>query len=151
MEKLFYFMAKNALQYEAPLTFFKNIRTTTVGSQEVFDIKKAMTPIVDLVRVYALQNRIFAVNTGERLKALKEAGVFTETAYNELNLSYYFLMSMRLKNQASQIINDRKEPDNFIDLNSLTKIEQSTLIEIFKTIANFQSRIRIYFTNNLFG
>jgi CBS domain-containing protein len=151
LEKLFYFMAKNALQYEPPLTFFKNIRTTTIGSQEVFDIKKAMTPIVDLVRVYALQNRIFEVNTGERLKALKEKGIFTETSFNELIQSYYFLMSMRLKNQANQIINDRKEPDNYIDLNKLTKIEQGTLVEIFKTIANFQSRIRIYFTNNLFG
>lgn len=151
LEKLFYFMAKNALQYEAPLTFFKNIRTTTVGSQEVFDIKKAMTPIVDLVRVYALQNRIFEVNTGERLKALKEANVFTETAFNELNQSYYFLMSMRLKNQANQIINDKKAPDNYIDLNGLTKIEKGTLIEIFKTITNFQSRIRISFTNELFG
>ncbi len=151
LEKLFYFMAKNALQYEPPLTFFKNIRTTTIGSQEVFDIKKAMTPIVDLVRVYALQNRIFEVNTGERLKALKKKGIFTETSFNELLQSYYFLMSMRLKNQANQIINDRKEPDNYIDLNRLTKIEQGTLIEIFKTIANFQSGIRIYFTNNLFG
>jgi len=151
LEKLFYFMAKNALQYEPPLTFFKNIRTTTVGSQEVFDIKKAMTPIVDLVRVYALQNRIFEPNTGERLKSLKEVNVFTETAYNELNQSYYFLMSMRLKNQAHQIMNDKKSPDNYIDLNGLTKIEQGTLIEIFKTITNFQSRIRIYFTNNLFG
>jgi CBS domain-containing protein len=151
LEKLFYFMAKNALQYEPPLTFFKNIRTTTIGSQEVFDIKKAMTPIVDLVRVYSLQNRIFEVNTGERLKALKDSGVFTETAFNELNQSYYFLMSMRLKNQANQIMNDKAEPNNFIDLNMLTKIEQGTLIEIFKTIANFQSRIRISFTNNLFG
>lgn len=151
LEKLFYYMAKNALQYEPPLTFFKNIRTTTVGSQEVFDIKKAMTPIVDLVRVYALQNRIFEVNTGERLKALKDINVFTETSFNELNQSYYFLMSMRLKNQANQIINDKRDPDNYIDLNGLTKIEQGTLIEIFKTITNFQSRIRIYFTNNLFG
>lgn len=151
LEKLFYFMAKNALQYEPPLTFFKNIRTTTIGAQEVFDIKKAMTPIVDLVRVYALQNRIFEVNTGERLKALKEKGIFTETSFNELIQSYYFLMSMRLKNQANQIINERKEPDNYIDLNKVTKIEQGTLVEIFKTIANFQSRIRIYFTNNLFG
>lgn len=151
LEKLFYFMAKNALQYEPPLTFFKNIRTTTIGSQEVFDIKKSMTPIVDLVRVYALQNRIFEVNTGERLKVLKEKGIFTETSYNELNQSYYFLMSMRLKNQANQIINDKKEPDNYIDLNKLTKIEQGTLVEIFKIIGNFQSRIKIYFTNNLFG
>ncbi|MEJ7679929.1 MAG: DUF294 nucleotidyltransferase-like domain-containing protein [Segetibacter sp.] len=151
LEKLFYFMAKNALQYEPPLTFFKNIRTTTIGSQEVFDIKKAMTPIVDLVRVYALQNRIFEVNTGERLKALKANSIFTETSFSELIQSYYFLMSMRLKNQANQIINDRKEPNNYIDLNRLTKIEQGTLIEIFKTISNFQTRIRISFTNDLFG
>lgn len=151
LEKLFYFMAKNALQYEPPLTFFRNIRTTTVGSHEVFDIKKAMTPIVDLVRVYALQHRNFVANTGERLKALKEINVFTETAFNELNQSYYFLMSMRLKSQANQIMNDKKEPDNYIDLNKLTKIEQGTLIEIFKTITNFQSRIRISFTNELFG
>jgi CBS domain-containing protein len=110
-----------------------------------------MTPIVDLVRVYALQNRIFQVNTGERLKALHQKDVFTQIAFNELMQSYYFLMSMRLKNQANQIINDKTEPDNYIDLNRLTRIEQGTLIEIFKTISNFQSRIRVYFTNNLFG
>lgn len=150
LEKLFYFMAKNALQYEPPLTFFRNIRTTTVGNQEVFDIKKTMTPIVDLVRVYALQNRIFEVNTGERLKALKDKGIFTETAFNELMQSYYFLMSLRLKNQANQIITDKKEPHNYIDLNGLTKIEQATIVEIFKAIANFQSSIRISFTKELF-
>ncbi len=85
------------LQYEPPLTFFKNIKTTTIGEQEVFDIKKAMTPIVDLVRVYALKNKIFEVNTGERLKALKAKGIFAEAAYHELAQSYYFLMSLRLK------------------------------------------------------
>lgn len=152
MEKLFFFMARNALQYEPPLTsFFKNIRTITVGSQEVFDVKKAMTPIVDLVRVYALKNRIFKVNTGERLKALKDKGVFSEAAYHELTQSYYYLMALRLRKQASQIIHDKAEPDNYIDPFSLTKIEQVTLKEIFKTIEEFQSRIKLEFTNSLFG
>ncbi len=151
LEKLFFHMAKNALQYEPPLTFFKNIRTKTIGSQEVFDIKKAMTPIVDLIRVYALKNRIFEVNTGERLKALKAKGVFDQKAYRELAQSYYYLMSLRLKNQASQIIVDRKEPDNFIGLDSLTTIEQVTLKEIFKTIESFQSGIKVQFTSELFG
>ncbi|MEO7767629.1 MAG: DUF294 nucleotidyltransferase-like domain-containing protein, partial [Ferruginibacter sp.] len=41
MERLFHFMAKNALQYEPPLTaFFKNIRTFKVAEKEVFDIKR---------------------------------------------------------------------------------------------------------------
>jgi CBS domain-containing protein len=149
LDKFFYMLAKNALQYEAPLTFFKNIRTQTIGKQEVFDIKTAMTPIVDLVRVYALRERIFKVNTGERLKALKEKEVFTETGFHELSQSYYFLMGMRLKSQASQIIYDKTEPDNYIHLSKITKIEQVTLIEIFKTIENFQAKIKLEFTNTL--
>lgn len=151
MEKLFFHMANNALQYEPPLTFFRNIKTFTVGSQEVFNIKKAMSPIVDLVRVYALKHRIFETNTGERLAILKEKGVFTDTEYLELIQSYYYLMSVRLKKQASQIIQDNTEPENYMDIQSLTKIEQVTIIEIFKTIRNFQTRIKLQFTNNLFG
>ncbi|KAA3436092.1 DUF294 nucleotidyltransferase-like domain-containing protein [Rufibacter hautae] len=151
MPRLFYHMANNALQYEPPLTFFKNIRTFTVGSQQVFDIKKAMTPIVDLVRVYALKNRIFKTNTGERIEALREAGVFSETQTQELLQSYYYLMGLRLRKQASQIMHDKSEPDNYLDIQSLTKIEQVTLKEIFKTISDFQLGIKVQFTNNLFG
>lgn len=150
MEKFFVYLAKNALQYEPPLTFFRNIRTQTVGTQEVFDIKKAMTPIVDLVRVYALQNRIFKrENTGERLKTLKEAAIFSEEQFNELMQSYYYLMALRLKKQARDIIKDHKAPSNFVELESLTKIEIVTLKEIFKTIQNFQAGIKIKFTGSL--
>lgn len=151
LDKLFFYMAKNSLQYEPPLTFFKNIRTITKGNIEVFDIKKAMTPIVDLVRVYALKNRVHKTNTGERIKALKKKGMFTETEFFELLQSYYFLMSTRLKKQASQIMSDKKEPDNYINIGSLTKIELSTLKEIFKTILTFQSKIKIEFTNEVLG
>ncbi|MEO5911680.1 MAG: DUF294 nucleotidyltransferase-like domain-containing protein, partial [Pelobium sp.] len=150
IEKFFAYMAKNALQYEPPLTFFKNIKTYTIGTKEVFDVKKAMTPIVDLVRVYALQNRIFQKeNTGERLKALKQLGVFKENQFHELMQSYYYLMGLRLKNQAQDIIDNKSMPDNYIHLDSLTKIEQVTLKEIFKTIANFQDGIRMKFTGSL--
>ncbi|WP_158824879.1 DUF294 nucleotidyltransferase-like domain-containing protein [Mucilaginibacter lacusdianchii] len=151
MGKLFFSMAKNALQYEPPLTFFNNIRTFTKGTREVFDIKKAMTPIVDLMRVYALKHRVFEVNTGERLRALRKLEVFSETEFHELSQSYYFLMSMRLKKQAVQIIRDKTQPDNYIDISGLSKIERVTLKEIFKIIGNFQARIRIEFTNNVLG
>ncbi|MEI6947272.1 DUF294 nucleotidyltransferase-like domain-containing protein [Paraflavisolibacter sp. H34] len=151
LQAFFYHIARNALQYEPPLTFFKNIRTTTRGAQEVFDIKRAMTPIVDLVRVFALKNRVFEVNTGERLKALRAKEVLNDTAFQELMQSYYLLMRLRLKKQAAQIIRDKAEPDNYVNIRSLTKIELVTLKEIFKTIEEFQSRIKMEFTNNLFG
>ena len=151
LEMFFHRLATNALQYEPPLTFFKNIRTTLRGSQEVFDVKRAMTPIVDLVRVYALKNLVVEVNTGERLKALKAKGVFSETEFHELQQSYYLLMRLRLRKQARQILQDKIEPDNYVNIQTLTKIEKVTLKEIFKTISNFQSRIKIQFTNHLFG
>jgi len=151
LDKLFFHMAKNALQYEPPLTFFRNIRTFTKGSREVFDIKRTMSPIVDMIRVYALKHSIFKVNTGERLKALYEKGVFNEADYHELSQSYYFLMSMRLKKQARQLMYDHTEPDNYIDINGLTNIEQVTLKEIFRVIQQFQSRLKMSFTNSLLG
>jgi CBS domain-containing protein len=151
LEKFYFHLAKNALQYEPPLTFFKNIRTTIRGEQEVFDIKRAMTPIVDLVRVYALENRIFKENTGERLKALKEKEIFSATEFHELMQSYYLLMRLRLNKQARQLIHDKTEPDNYVNIQSLSKIERATLIEIFKIIENFQNRIKLQFTNTLFG
>lgn len=149
METFLFHIARNALQYEPPLTFFKNIRTTTRGAEEVFDVKRAMTPIVDLVRVYALENRIFEANTGERLKALKEKGVFSDTEFHELMQSYYLLMRLRLNKQARQIIHDKTEPDNFVNIRSITKIEVVTLKEIFKTIENFQNRIKVRWTSNI--
>lgn len=150
LEKFFVYMAKNALQYEPPLTFFKNIKTQTIQEKQVFDIKRAMTPIVDLVRVYALQNRIFEKeNTGERLKALKEKGVFTDVQLQELLQSYYYLMGLRLKRQAQNIIDNNAEPTNFVELSSLSKIEKVTLIEIFKTIQNFQNGIKMRFMSSL--
>ncbi|MDR2274130.1 MAG: DUF294 nucleotidyltransferase-like domain-containing protein [Sphingobacterium sp.] len=150
-ERFFAFIAKNALQYEPPLTFFKTIKTQTVGTTEVFNIKKAMTPIVDLVRVYALKNRIYEENTGGRLKALLDLGIFSQEQYDELHQSYYYLMSLRLRNQANQIRIAKSNPDNYIPIESLTKIEKATLKEIFKTIQNFQVGIRLKFTNNIFG
>jgi CBS domain-containing protein len=149
--RLFFHMAKNALQYEPPLTFFKNIRTFTKDSREVFDIKKTMTPIVDLARIYALKNHIFEVNTGDRLKRLKDKEIFNEAEYNELSQAYYFLMSMRLRKQAMQIMYDHSEPDNYVDISHLTKIERVTLKEIFKVIENFQTRIRLEFTSSILG
>jgi CBS domain-containing protein len=148
-ERFFSFIAKNALQYEAPLTFFKRIKTQTIGKAEVFDIKTAMSPIVDLLRVYALKHTIDSENTGERMKKLYEAGVFSKEQYQELHHSYYYLMALRLKNQVYQINIEKKMPDNYIEISRLTKIERVTLTEIFKTISNFQQGIRMKFTGSL--
>ena len=41
----------------------------------------------------------------------------------ELLQSYYYLMGVRLKKQAAQIISDHAAPDNYLDPSTLTKAE----------------------------
>lgn len=73
-----------------------------------------MTPIVNIVRVYALKNSIVEPNTGERLKALKHKQVFTAKEVTELLRSYYYLITLRLKTQSKKIMQDHLPPDNYI-------------------------------------
>ncbi|MET4106282.1 DUF294 nucleotidyltransferase-like domain-containing protein [Hymenobacter sp. UYP22] len=149
LDRFLFYMAKNALQYEPPLTFFRNIRTFEQAGQQVFDLKKAMAPIVDLVRVYALRHQIFQTNTGERLARLRELGVFKDKEAQELLQAYYYLMGMRLQKQARQIIQDHTAPTNYLDPHTLTQVEQVTLKEIFKIIGDFQLKIKVSFAKTL--
>jgi len=148
LDRFLHYMATNALQYQPPLTFFNNIRTFAMGDQQVVNLKRVMSPIVDLVRVFALKNRVFATNTGQRLGALRQLNVFTEKEYQELVQAYYYLMGMRLKKQAVQM-QAKQLPDNYLDPKSLTKVERVTLKEIFKVIEDFQLKIKVNFAKLL--
>jgi signal-transduction protein with cAMP-binding, CBS, and nucleotidyltransferase domain len=65
-------MTENALNFKPPLGFFRNFVVESKGRhRNAFDIKSAMTPIVDFARVYALKNKIDETNTIERLDQLR--------------------------------------------------------------------------------
>ncbi len=87
-ERFYSNMGTNALQYEPPLTFFKNIRTFKIEGEKFFNIKKTMTPIVDLVRIISLKNRIFETNTGTRIMTLAEKKLFSLKEAHELHHAY---------------------------------------------------------------
>jgi len=146
LERFYFNMAQNALQYDTQLTWLRNIRTFKVEEEQVFDIKKAMTPMVDAIRLYALANRIFETNTGKRLKILTERGVFTSKASAELYQAYYYLMGLRLEKQSGTVIKDNRPPVNYIKINTLTKVQVVTIREIFKVIRDLQLKVKIQFT-----
>ncbi|MEX2511949.1 MAG: DUF294 nucleotidyltransferase-like domain-containing protein [Cyclobacteriaceae bacterium] len=148
LERFFYNMAQNSLQYDTQLTWLKNIRTFEIDKQQVFDIKKAMSPMVDIIRLYALNQRIFETNTGKRLKILTHKEVFTEKEADELYQSYYYLMALRLEKQAESMIIQGQLPQNYIKINTLTKVQVVTIREIFKVIKDLQLKIKIQFTKS---
>lgn len=108
-----------------------------------------MRPIVDLARVYALKHRIFDTNTTKRIDGLKEKGVFSAKEALELSHAFDYLMSLRLENQTLSILDQNRKPKNYLKIKALTKVQQVTLIEIFKVIEEFHTRIKLSFTRSL--
>lgn len=143
--KFLYSLASNALHFEPQLTLFNSIRTFSKDERKVFDIKKSMTPIVDLVRMLALKNKIIETNTGRRMQKLHEQGFLNDNQYKELMHAYYYMMGMRLKNQTYYILEEFVEPTNLVEPQTLTKVEQMSLREIFKFIKDFQTTIHMEF------
>ncbi len=143
----YYHLAQNAMQFKPPLGFFRNFVVESHGKhKDAFDIKKAMTPIVDFMRLYALANKVPETNTLRRLQSLYELNVFNQNEYDELKQSYTYLMQLRFARQLKAILEEQAGPDNYIVPGSLSHIEQKLLKEIFSLIENFQQKLSVKFT-----
>ena len=139
-------MTENALNFKPPIGFFRNFVVESKGlHRNAFDIKSAMTPIVDFARVYALKNRIDETNTLERLDQLRIKKIISHQEYDELEKAYSFLMQLRFVRQITAVMDDNKKPDNYINPKKLTHIEQTMLKEIFKRVEKFQSKMNFEF------
>ncbi len=138
-------LTENAMHFKPPLGFFGNFIVESKGEyKNSFDIKRAMTPIVDFARIYALKNKIENTNTIERLKILNQKKAISKKKYTEISQSYKFLMQFRFLRQIDAIENGLK-PDNYINPKKLSHIEQTMLKEIFKTIEKFQAELSYEF------
>jgi len=136
----------NALGFKPPLGFFRNFVVESKGEhRHKLDIKKSMTPIVDIARIYALSNNISETNTHERLYRLYLEKVLNEETYNDLDHAYSYLMHQRLSCQIKNIL-EGKKPDNYMDPNKLSRMDQTMLKEIFKRIESMQTKLSLDFT-----
>ena len=135
-------LTENAMHFKPPIGFFRNFVVESKGKhRDKFDIKSAMTPIVDFARIYALQNHIDSTNTLERLQHLYLGGILQQTEYEELEKAYSFLLQLRFARQVSAIVDEKVAPDNYINPKKLTRIEQKMLKEIFSRLEKFQAKL----------
>ena len=140
-------MAENALFYAPPIGFFRNFVVLSKGEhRDSLDIKAAIQPIVDFARVYALHNKIPKTNTWERLEEIAAQKVITREEYNEIETAYSYLMQVRFVHQVKKIVEQDKEPDNYITPKHLSRIEQTMLKEIFVRVEKFQAKLNFDFT-----
>ncbi len=143
-------LTENAMYFKPPIGFFRNFVVESKGKhRDKFDIKSAMTPIVDFARVYALKNHIEETNTLGRLQQLHLRGVLKSEEYDELEKAYSFLLQLRFVRQVTAMVDEHEAPDNYINPKKLTRIEQKMLKEIFNRIEKFQAKLEFNFIGGI--
>ncbi len=137
-------LTENALYFKPPLGFFRNILVQSKGEhKDAFDIKRAMLPITDFARIFALKNSIAEANTLARLFRLYTSRVLNKEEYNDIVQAYQFLMNLRFVRQITAVVDEERKPDNFITPKNLSRLDKKMLKEIFIRIDKFQQKLSI--------
>lgn len=140
-------LARAAIEFRPPLGFFRRIR---VEDGQV-DLKKGgIAPIVALARLYALEGKVHAHTTIERLEAAVDAGTISRDGADNLTEWYRFLMQIRLREQLLTIKAGEK-PNNRIRLSSLSALENKHLKDAFLAIREMQEAASQRFRTDFLG
>jgi CBS domain-containing protein len=127
-------MARSTMQFEPPLGFFRSIRAEEGG----VDLKKgAISPIVGLARLYALQGGAPERSTVARLEAAGRAGTLSQAEVELLTEAFRFSLHLRLREQL-RACRAGKAPGNQVLLDSLSSLEQRHLKDAFRAIREAQ-------------
>ncbi len=137
-----YHMANNA--YSIKLSQIGSSGIIGDKNNDLFDLKYAVSIIIIIARVYALNNDISVTNTLERLSALKAKQIISPTTIDEMYYVYDYLMKLRLKNQI--YLNDNHLPlSNTINVKKMLDVDLSILKKVLSLIPSYQNKIALDF------
>lgn len=109
-----------------------------------FDVKQVLLPFINFAKIYALNKGVAETNSLKRLEALMNEAVITKSMFEELVLSYNFLMSLRFRSQV-KAIHSHENPGNQVDGKQLTDIEKATLKKIFSELTDIKTKLSFDF------
>lgn len=143
---LFYLhLAQSVAKLKVPLGRFGQIKAKDDDdAHQYLDLKSVLLPIIGFIRVYALRNQLNSTNSFQRLKELNEKGIFQKDLFDEQSQSYNYLMMLRFRWQANQLLNN-EAPDNLIDTTKLSDIERTMLRKILSGINGIQAKLNLDF------
>ncbi len=148
-KRFMHFMAKNAVENPAQLTFFRNFFLDRKGEHKnKFDIKlRAMLPLADAARILCIHHELLgSSNTLDRFKRLALADPTYADRYREAARTYELLMRIRARSGF-----ENKDSGRYISPNKLHKLERKTLKYSFRSIHDMQQMLRSKFDLNIFG
>ncbi len=132
-------MANVTVQNRPPIGFFKTFVVETSGEhKDELNLKvKGIAPIVDIVRIFALEKGVRATSTMERIEALRTKHTIMEEYADELKHAFEFIMLLRIHHQFTQM-EAGIQPNNFINPSKLSNLEKKTMKESFYLISRLQ-------------
>ena len=146
----FQHMASPILKYKSVINLFGNIVGDSKSNEHsAIDIKKIILPIVCFIRIYALKNKITETNSILRLEKLHSLNFISKTLYNDIIVSYNYLMLLRFRFQANELLK-KQSPDNLINIEELTEIEKTTVKKIISEISSLQTQLSFDFEGGSF-
>ncbi len=138
--------AKNVLRFKTPIGMFGRFKLETEGVHRgKMDIKKAgIFAITEGVKVLSLETGSLDGGTHERIKSLAKSGVLSRDLSEDLEASFSFLVSLRLRGQVTAI-SAGEETSNYIILNQINHMEQGRLRLAFEAVKSFQEFLELHF------
>jgi len=138
--------AANVLSFKVPLGFFGKIKVEKKGEHRgALDIKKAgIFAITEGTKILALEAGVRKCGTRERLQALVDKGVIDQRKGESLETTFDFLVYHRLYSQVSEI-RSGLEPNNFVLLNKLNRMEIGRMRLALEEVQAFQETLSMHF------
>jgi CBS domain-containing protein len=136
------YIANQAIKNMPPIGFLKTFVVDKSGEhKDQLNMKiKGLAPLVDLVRLFALEKGIKETSTIERINILKDKHTIVKEYADELAHAFEFIMLLRIQHQLDQL-KEGKDIDNFINPNDLSNLEKRIAKETFQLISKIQDSI----------
>jgi CBS domain-containing protein len=136
------YLANMAIKNQPPVGFFKSFVVDKGGvHKDQLNLKiKGLAPLVDILRLFALEKGVRATSTMERIDALRNMHTIVEEYADDFEQAFEFIMLLRIHHQYEQISNG-VAPDNFINPNRLSNLEKRSIKGAFQLISKIQDLI----------
>lgn len=136
------YTANLAIKNMPPIGFLKTFVVEKSGEhKDKLNLKiKGLAPIVDIVRLFALEKGIRETSTVERITVLRDKHTIMKEYADELLHAFEFIMLLRIQSQFEQM-KEGLEVDNFINPNMLSNLEKRIAKEAFQLISKIQDML----------
>lgn len=145
-------IASLILKNRPPLGFFRSFTVNKEGEhKDQLNLKlSGIGPLVDLVRLFALESGIHETSSMERLHAMWDTHPIAIELGGEIEQAFEFINLLRIHHQLDQM--ERNVPlDNFINPSKLSNLEKKSLKESFQLILKIQDGIEEIYRAGMVG